>query len=109
MRFLIAYDIADPRRLRRVARFMERRAVRSQKSVFLFHGDEAAAGRLLEEVGPLLDGGADCVQAWKLSPDQPREGLVRGTAGMIYPAGVVAHGGVARMIAGAGGRRGKRG
>ena len=39
MHYLVAYDIADPRRLRRVARLMERRATRCQKSVFLFRGD----------------------------------------------------------------------
>ena len=40
MSFLVAYDIADPKRLRRVARLLERYALRCQKSVFLFDGDE---------------------------------------------------------------------
>lgn len=38
MYFVIAYDISHPRRLRRVARLLERRAVRCQYSVFLFSG-----------------------------------------------------------------------
>jgi len=49
MRFLIAYDIGDPKRLRRIARLMERHAVRVQKSVFLFDGEEAALISLLDE------------------------------------------------------------
>lgn len=40
-RFLVAYDIASPRRLRRVARCLERQAIRTQKSVFLFQGTAA--------------------------------------------------------------------
>jgi CRISPR/Cas system-associated endoribonuclease Cas2 len=98
LRFLVAYDIADPRRLRRVARYMERRAVRSQKSVFLFHGDEAAVGVLLNGVMPLLEERLDVVQAWKLSPDQPRNGQRRGTAATVYPASVVLHRGLARFV-----------
>lgn len=56
MDFLVAYDIADPKRLRRVARFLERHALRCQKSVFRFHGDESGVRRLLEGIRPLLLG-----------------------------------------------------
>lgn len=38
MEFLIGYDVADPARLRRVARLLERRARRLQWSVFVFRG-----------------------------------------------------------------------
>jgi CRISPR-associated protein Cas2 len=89
MRYLIAYDIADPRRLERVAHFMERRALRCQKSVFLFQGDDVAVACLLDQVSPLLDAACDVVQAWQLAGGQPPLGLVRGSPLSVYPAGVV--------------------
>ncbi len=89
MRFLIAYDIADPKRLRRVARCLERHAVRCQKSVFLFEGTEDALARLLAAAEVCLDRAADVVQAWKLRADQPLLGEVRGTACPTYPDFVV--------------------
>jgi CRISPR-associated endonuclease Cas2 len=87
--YLVAYDIADPRRLRRVARFMERRAVRCQKSVFIYRGDDTAIERLLDEVSPLLKLSEDCVQGWRLSPNQPVTGRQRGTVANIHPGGAV--------------------
>jgi CRISPR-associated endonuclease Cas2 len=36
MKFVVAYDICEPRRLRRVAKRLEQSAVRVQKSVFVF-------------------------------------------------------------------------
>lgn len=89
MDFLIAYDIADPRRLRRVARFFEKRAVRCQKSVFLFRGSPAGVGRLLDDVGPLLDPADDCVQAWQLTREQPPGPTSLGMAATVRPAAVV--------------------
>jgi CRISPR-associated protein Cas2 len=89
MVYLIAYDIADPRRLQRVAHFMERRALRCQKSVFLFHGDGVAVAVLLDQVSPLLDAACDVVQAWQLAGGPPPLGLVRGSPLSVYPAGVV--------------------
>ncbi|MEZ6141686.1 MAG: CRISPR-associated endonuclease Cas2 [Zavarzinella sp.] len=42
MKYIIAYDIADPKRLRKIARLMEKWAIRTQKSVFLHSGDSAS-------------------------------------------------------------------
>jgi CRISPR-associated protein Cas2 len=88
MRFLIAYDIADPARLRRVARRLERLALRCQKSVFLFRGSREEVVAVLEGLAPLLDEEQDVVQAWLLSPNQP-DGLVRGAPLPARPGGVV--------------------
>jgi len=38
VKYVIAYDICEPRRLRRVAKCLERSAVRVQKSVFICDG-----------------------------------------------------------------------
>ena len=97
---LIAYDIADPDRLRRVARFLERHALRCQKSVFLHRGGHAAVIRLLDELGPLLRPDEDCVQAWKLAADEPMTGLTRGRAIVPDPACVVAGPSPIRLVQG---------
>ena len=89
MAFLIAYDIADPKRLRRVARFMEKHALRCQKSVFWFSGDAEATVRLLDQAAELLQHDEDAVQAWQLSPGQVPAGLARGTPLPVRPAVVV--------------------
>ena len=52
MEYLIAYDVCHPRRLRRVARLLERRAVRCQYSVFLFRGTAADLARLMDDLAP---------------------------------------------------------
>lgn len=98
MNYLIAYDIAHPRRLRRVARFLERRALRCQKSVFLFRGDADSVIQLLDEVTPLLDRQQDIIQAWKLSKDQPTRGLTRGTPAALDPACAVVFAGQAVFV-----------
>ena len=91
MTYIIAYDIADPKRLNRVARFLERWAIRSQKSVFLFKGTENAIGELLKDLAPILKPDEDCVQAWRISSDEPATGRILGTAATLYPASAVLH------------------
>jgi CRISPR-associated protein Cas2 len=87
MHYLIAYDVADPRRLRRVARLLERRAVRCQKSVFLFRGDAAAVAALLDQAAKLLAVRDDVLQAWPLAAGATA--LSRGQPLPVTPAGVV--------------------
>lgn len=85
--YVIAYDIADEKRLRRVARLMERHATRVQKSVFLFHGDEAGVNALLDEAAGRMDLEADVVQAWKAARVGP--GAWRGALANLNPPAVV--------------------
>lgn len=89
MLYLIAYDIAAPKRLAGVARRLERGAVRCQKSVFLFRGDRPALEALLAEVAPLLRLTEDVIQAWKLAGDERPLGLCHGTPIEASPGGVV--------------------
>ena len=91
MRFLIAYDIADPARLRRVARFLEKRALRCQKSVFHFRGDATVLTKLLDELTPLLAKRARKMLCRRGSSarDQPPRGLVRGSPAVVEPAAAV--------------------
>ncbi len=89
MRYLIAYDIADPRRLRRVARLLEKRALRCQKSVFFADVTPDRLQQILDELEQLIDGRDDCIQAWRLAADQPAEGQTRGCCPPLMPATVV--------------------
>ncbi len=89
MDYLIAYDIADPRRLQRTARLLEKRALRCQKSVFLFRGDGAAVEALLDEAAARLDLAVDVIQAWRLGAGQPAIGSARGAVQPVRPAAVV--------------------
>ncbi len=59
---LICYDIADPRRLRRVARVCERYAQRLQDSVFLADLDEAELRRLMFALARVIDTASDSVR-----------------------------------------------
>ena len=92
MHWLIAYDISHPRRLRRVARLLERRAVRCQYSVFLFDGTRRELVLLLDDLGALLRREQDVIQAWPAgtSPTDPE--LARGSPRPILPACVVLEG-----------------
>jgi CRISPR-associated protein Cas2 len=62
--FVIAYEISDPKRLRRVARVLERRAVRCQYSVFLFRGTADELTSLLDDLAAIIRPAEDVVQAW---------------------------------------------
>jgi CRISPR-associated protein Cas2 len=90
MRYLIAYDICDPKRLQRVARRLEKDAVRCQKSVFLFEGTRWAAMQLLDALSPMLDHRCGCVQLWRLADRQPHTGYVRGQAAVLAATAVIA-------------------
>lgn len=87
--FVIAYDISCPRRLQRVARILEKHALRAQKSVFLFHGDRAAVERLLDEALRAMNPREDVIQAWHLAQDQDGRGILRGTPSQSAPASLV--------------------
>lgn len=88
-RFLVAYDIASPRRLRKVARCLERHAIRTQKSVFLFQGTAAQLQQLLAELAPLIHVDYDVVQAWRLSGGQGEELERQGKRALTFPRAVI--------------------
>ena len=50
MKCLIAYDISDPRRLRRVAKVLERYGIRIEKSVFTCDLETAKIMKLQQEL-----------------------------------------------------------
>lgn len=62
--FLIAYDIADPRRLVRVHRCLKQHALPVQYSVFLGLMNERELERVLGEVAALIAAEEDDVRAY---------------------------------------------
>ena len=64
--YLIAYDIADPRRLGRVARHVRQYACRVQYSVFAASLTRTRLDRLLAELETLIDTRHDDVRAYPL-------------------------------------------
>lgn len=59
---LTTYDIADPRRLRRVARLCERFGERVQESVFLMELEPDEWLRMVQGIARLLDTETDAVR-----------------------------------------------
>ena len=69
--YLICYDIACPRRLARVHRLLQGRALALQYSLFLFQGSEAALQSCLTALAERIDTDEDDVRAYPL----PQRGL----------------------------------
>lgn len=89
MQYLIAYDIAHPKRLQKVARRLEKSALRCQKSVFLFHGGPTVLEALMDELAALINRKEDIIQAWRIADGQPPLGMARGALMHLYPSGAV--------------------
>lgn len=85
-RWLIAYDICQPKRLRRVAKRLEQSAVRVQKSVFLYVGTRAELKVVLADLTGLIDLHEDRIESW---PIRRQRGSVHLRTGHVFP-GVVA-------------------
>lgn len=67
--WLVAYDIADPRRLGRVHRYLKGRAIPVQYSVFVFHGSQRALEVVFDDIAELIESSEDDVRAYHL-PDR---------------------------------------
>jgi CRISPR-associated protein Cas2 len=93
--WLVAYDIADPRRLARVHAYLKRRAIPVQYSVFVLHGGETLLERVLRGIGELIELADDDVRAYHL-PDRCEIAML---GIQSLPEGViVASSGLARLL-----------
>ncbi len=73
MRWIVLYDIRNPRRLRRVARLMEGYGQRVQHSVFECDLGEAELNRLQDRLQNLMDPTEDRIHCFPLcGKDQAR-------------------------------------
>lgn len=67
--YLISYDIADPKRLRQVARIMEGYGYRVQFSVFVCPLDDLRLEKLKAAVTPVINSDEDQVLLVHLGPE----------------------------------------
>lgn len=81
--YLLAYDIADPRRLKRMHYRMRREGVAVQQSVFLVQRNRRGMEQLLDELARLIEPAADDLRAYPVA--DPAEIWMRGN-------GIVRHG-----------------
>jgi len=81
---LIAYDVADPRRLGRVHRYLKKRAVAVQYSVFVTLGSDDAITTLATGLRGLVDARHDDVRIYRL----PQPCRVRTLGRQILPPGM---------------------
>lgn len=88
MNWVLGYDIRDKKRLRKVARLLERYGIRTQYSVFLYSGTVQQLEILLDELAKLMNLSEDVVQAWPLG-GTPEGNYVRGSLPLNCPAAVI--------------------
>ena len=67
-RYLVTYDIADPKRLSRLFKFMKKQGVPVQYSVFLVETSAAKLAELMLRIAKIIHPSADDVRAYRL-PD----------------------------------------
>lgn len=65
-RWLVTYDIADPRRLGRLFKFLKKQGVPVQYSVFLVAASAVKMGSLIVQIAKIIDADADDVRAYRL-------------------------------------------
>ena len=65
--WLICYDIADPRRLGRVARYLEKQGIRLQYSVFLVKADQSGIDAIRTDLSELIDSNHDDIRFYPLA------------------------------------------
>ena len=65
-RYLVTYDIADPRRLGRLFRFLKKQGVPIQYSVFLVEASATEINLLMVQIAKMIDANADDVRAYRM-------------------------------------------
>jgi CRISPR-associated protein Cas2 len=84
LRYLVSYDICNPKRLRRVARTLEGFGVRLQYSVFECPLDDLRLARLKAELHDLLHHEEDQVLFVSLGPSSADASLIIDAMGLPY-------------------------
>lgn len=81
---IICYDIANPRRLGRVHRYLKRHACAVQYSVFLFTGTREQLDRCLAQLEELMEPKEDDIRAYPL----PQRGYRLSLGPSTLPEGI---------------------
>ena len=83
--YLIAYDITDPQRLNRIARFLSKHAIRVQYSVFAADLRRRALDDVQDGLNALIDRRTDDIRIYPL----PRDGEVALLGRQIFPEDIL--------------------
>ena len=83
-RYLVSYDICNPKRLRRVAKVMEGFGVRLQFSVFECPLDDMRLAQVKAALGPILNHDEDQVLFVSLGPTASDASLTIDAMGLPY-------------------------
>ena len=86
LRYLVSYDVSDPKRLRRIARIMEGFGTRLQYSVFECPLDDIRLAELKSRLQPVMNHNEDQVLFVSLGPSARDATLVIDAMGRPYTA-----------------------
>jgi len=64
--YLICYDIADERRLAKLARYLEKLAIRVQYSIFFYQADSEGLAMTVEKIREIIDAEVDDVRIYRI-------------------------------------------
>ena len=67
MNFIITYDISNEKRLKRVAKFLENRAMRIEYSVFFVESDRKKIMFIIKELKKIIDKEEDDVRIYRIN------------------------------------------
>lgn len=83
--YLICYDIADPKRLGQVARYLEKHGCRVQYSVFVAQVTERELDGIVEDLAEIINPREDDIRCYPL----PEQGEVALMGRQIFPEDVL--------------------
>lgn len=89
-RWLVTYDIADPKRLTRLFKFLKKQGVPVQYSIFLVETSAIKMSGLIVQIEKIIDLDADDVRAYRLPENAWKVTL----GASILPEGLLPGGGV---------------
>lgn len=73
--YVVCYDIANPKRLRKAARILQGEALRLQKSVYLLVGTPAVLQRCWQQLSLCVDPAHDDLRCYTIPAHSPLECL----------------------------------
>lgn len=86
MLYLVAYDIADPKRLRRVAKTCEDYGIRVERSVFECDLSNADMAELWTKISQIVDLQEDCAVSYRIDAADRRHIRRLGSVGETLSA-----------------------
>ena len=98
-RYLVTYDIANPRRLGRLFRYLKKEGIPVQYSVFLVETSAVEIGHIMGRIARIINLDEDDVRAYRLPDNGWRASLgasilpddvLPGTAGMTHTRSQIA-------------------